>query len=155
MWAVWPSDSGCHMPLGPDHNSVFLVCGDKPRYDFSFFFFFVFGVWMWSAQILKALGMSPNPPVTLKEFIHENWLQPSRVQGGQDSTPGQVFLLICVRNVLRMPSLYAVSSPTPAHGPVGRYWAGARHRFHGASFRAVCRQATFVSAVGPVLHDYT
>lgn len=36
MWAAWPSDSGCHVPLDADRNSVFLVRGDKPRYDFSF-----------------------------------------------------------------------------------------------------------------------
>lgn len=34
----------------------------------TFLFVCVFGVWMWLAQILKALGMSPNPQVTLKVY---------------------------------------------------------------------------------------
>ena len=63
---------GC-LTLASDHSCLFLACGSKLRYDL----FLVFGVWIWSDKILKALVMSPDCKVNLKEFIYINWLQPS------------------------------------------------------------------------------
>lgn len=140
---------GC-LTLASDHSCLFLACGSKLRYDL----FLVFGVWIWSDKILKALVMSPDSKVNLKEFIYINWLQPSsEFELGKIPCQGRFFPLNiyheCTENAVPLCNILTHSCSRVRGQIPNRNVTEILSGF----FRAVGCQATFISAVKPVLYS--